>query len=128
MYLTEEDYLITIRPYFSAFGSIKEITPSSGWQISFVQDDTIKELLGFEPRVLHVDYNLSDYPVDILYFDNIFLQTDIARGIIFNGRRTGKNHKRTMKVNPAFKLIEIFRVGVQRYKMKNFDFISNISF
>ena len=30
-------------------------------------------------------YNNSDYPVDIISFDNIFIETDIALGMLING-------------------------------------------
>ena len=79
---SENDYPFRIKPNFSTLGSIVEIlTP--GPQISFVFDDSIGTLLGFNEILLWGKYNLSGNPVDILSFDNIFLETDIARGMIW---------------------------------------------
>ena len=36
-----------------------------GWQRSFVQDDNLRDLLGFKPTVIHKEYNLSPNPVII---------------------------------------------------------------
>ena len=36
--------------------------------------------------MIHEEYNISDYPVDILYFDSIFLETDISQGMTFKGK------------------------------------------
>ena len=58
---------------------IKKIEPDRGWIISFVQDDTLRDFLGFKPSVIYEEYITSDKPVDILSFDNIFLETDIAQ-------------------------------------------------
>ena len=91
-YMTEEDYPFTIKPFFSRVDSIKEIERGRGWQVSFVQDDTFSDLLGFKPKFFHDEYKLSDHPVDILSFENSFLETDIAQGLICKGKRTGIIH------------------------------------
>ena len=69
-----------------------------------------------------------DNPVDILSFDNIFLETDIAQGLIFQGKRSGVIHNFTMDVDPGCKQIERFHGGVQWYMMESKDIISNICF
>ena len=51
--------------------------------ISFLSNDSIRDLLGFNATTLYEEYNVLPYPVDILSFDNIFLETDIAQGMIF---------------------------------------------
>ena len=43
---------------------------------------SIGDLLGFIASTLHEEYNLSPNPVDILAVDIIFLETDIAQGMI----------------------------------------------
>ena len=69
---TESDYPFGIKPNFSTLGSIVEIfTP--GPMISFVFNDSIGNLLGFNEILLWGKYNLSDNPVDILSFDKIFI-------------------------------------------------------
>ena len=107
---TESDYPFRIKPNFSTLGSIVEIlTP--GPMITFVFDDSIENLLGFNEILLWGKYNLSDNPVDILSFDNIFIHTDIAQGMIFKGKRSGIIHNFTMDVDPRYKYIEKFRGG-----------------
>ena len=124
---TESNYPFRISPNFSTLGSIVEIlTP--GPQISFVFDDIIGILLGFNEILVWGKYNLSDNPVDILSFDNIFIETDIAKGMIFKGKRTGIIHNFTMDVDPGYKYIEKFRGGVQWYMMESKDIISSICF
>ena len=123
---TETDYPFRITPNFSTLGSIVEIL-TFGSMISFVFDDSIGTLLGFNEILLWGKYNLSDNPVDIFSFDDIFIETDIAQGMIFRGKRTGTIHNLTMDVSPGYKYIEKFRGGIQRYMMVTKDFISSIN-
>ena len=83
---TEANYPFTIKPNFSTLGSIIEISPQ-GPIISFVFDDSIRDLLGFNARTLYEEHTPSINPVDILSFDNIFLECNIAQGMIFRGKR-----------------------------------------
>ena len=124
---TEANYPFTIKPNFSTLGSIIEISPQ-GPIITFMHDDSMRDILGFNARTLHEEYNLSHNPVDILSFDNIFLETDIARGVIFEGKRSGVIHNFTMDVDPGYKYIERFHGGVQWYMMESKDIISSICF
>ena len=90
-HFTEANYPFTIKPNFSKLGSVIEIS-LQGPIISFMYDDCIRDLLGFNPRTLYEEYNLSPNSVDILSFDNIFLECDIAQGMIFKGKRSGIVH------------------------------------
>ena len=38
----------------------------------------LREVLGFKSKRISKEINNSDYPVDIISFDNIFIETDIA--------------------------------------------------
>ena len=76
-------------------------------------DDSIGALLGFNETLLWEEYNLSPNLVDILSFDNFFIETDMARGKIFRGKRSGIIHNFTMDVDPGYKYIESFRGGIQ---------------
>ena len=96
--------------------------------ISFAADDSVGILLGFNEILLWAEYNLSPNPVDILSFDNIFIHTDIARGLIFKNKRNGIILNFTMDVDPGYKYIEKFRGGIQWYMMDSKDVISNINF
>ena len=125
-YYTEDEYPFTIKPNFTTQGSIIEIIQPA--IIGFVFDDSIGKLLGFGETILWKEYNLSDNPVDILSFDNIFIECDIARGMIFRGKRSGIIHNFTMDVSPGYKYIEKFRGGIQWYMMESKDVISSICF
>ena len=98
---TKAYYPFTINSNFTTLGSIVEILPQ-GPTICFVFDDTIN-LLGFREIILYQEYNLSHNRVDILSFDNNFLECDIAQGMIFKGKRSVAIHNFTMDVNPGFK-------------------------
>ena len=104
VFFTEPNYPFLIQPNFSTLGSTIEISSNiTGCQIAFTPDDSIRDLLGFKPKVIHEEYNLSDYPVDILSFDNFFIQADIVQGMIFKGKRSGIIHNFTMDVDPGNK-------------------------
>ena len=82
---SEDDNPFTIKPNFSTLGSIMEIKPQ-GTIIGFMYDDSIKIFLAFHETMLFKEYNLSPNPVDIISFDNNFIETDIAKGMIFKGK------------------------------------------
>ena len=98
---TEANYPFTIKPNFSTLGSIIEISPQ-GPIISFMFDDSMKDLSGFNARTLYDQYTPSDLPVNILSFDSIFLECNIAQGLIFKGKRIGITHNFTMDVDPSY--------------------------
>ena len=114
---------------FSTSEIIIEIQPNFiGSQISFIPNDTIRNLLGFYTVTLYKKYNLSPNPVDILSFDNIFLETENAQGMIFKSRRSRIFHYFTMDVDLGYKYIGKFKSGVQWFMMESKDFISTINF
>ena len=82
---TDANCPFKINPNFSTLGSIIEIS-TQGPVITFVPDDSIRELLGFNKTTIFEEYNLSPYPADILSFDNVFLECNIAQGMIFRGK------------------------------------------
>ena len=126
-HITKDFYPFSIKPNFSTLGSIIEITDPN-FSIDFTYDDTIRDLLGFNAVILEDEYNLSQNPVDILSFDIIFLECDIAQGMIFKGKKSSIIHNFTMDVDPGYKYIEKFRGGVQWYMMESKDIISSICF
>ena len=123
---TKENYPFLIKPNYSNNHSIIEIV--DGWEIDFTKDKTIRDVLGFSKRIINEEINFSENPVEIINFDNVFIETNIAKGMIINGKRTGIIHNFTMDVNPGYRYIEKFRGGVQWFMLENKDFISNISF
>ena len=124
---TAVDYPFKVKPNYSTLGSIVEIIPQ-GPIIGFVFDDNIGNFQGFNETILWQEYNSSPNPVDILSFDDIFIETDIAKGMISKGKRSGSIHNFTMDVDPGYKYIEKFRGGVQWYMMESKDIISSINF
>ena len=124
---TEEDYPFEIKANFATLGSIIEFS-TQGPIITFVPDNSIGALLGFNKTTIFSQYNQSNNPVDILSFDKIFIHTDIAQGMIFQGKRSGINHNFTMDVDPGYKYVEKFRGGIQWYMMDTNDVISSINF
>ena len=124
---TEVNYPFNIKPNFSTLGYIIEIS-TQGPVITFTPNGSIGVLLGFNKTTIFEEYILSPNPVDILSFDNVFIETDIARGMIFKGKRTGIVHNFTMDVDPGYKYIEKFSGGVQWYMMESKDIISSICF
>ena len=124
---TEANYPFKIKPNFSTLGSIIEISPQ-GPIISVMFDESIKDLLGFHAITLYYSYNLSTNPVDILSFDNFFLESDIAQGMIFEGRKSNIIHNCTMTVDPGYKYVEKVSGGISWYMMQSKDIISSICF
>ena len=121
-HFTEVNYPFESEPNFSTLGSIIEISPQ-GPVISFMFDDSVRDLLGFNARTLYEEYNLSANPVDIISFNNIFIGTDIAKGMIFKGKRSGIIMNFTMSVSPGFKYVCRFEGGIRGYMMESKDVI-----
>ena len=96
--------------------------------IGFVFEDSVGNLLGFDETVFYKEYNPSPNPVDFLSFDNLFIETDVARGAIFEGKRTGIIHNFTMTVSPGYNIVEKFRGVVSWYMLHTKDIISSINF
>ena len=109
---TEASYLFNIKPNFSTLGSIIEISNQRPVR-KFAPNDSIRGLLGFHKTTIFEEYNFSPNAVDILSFNNIFIETDIAKGIIFKGKPTGILQKFASDVDLGYKYIEKFRGGVQ---------------
>ena len=126
-HFTSENYPFEIKANFSTLGRIIEISNQES-VISFRPDDSIGSLLGFNKRTIYEEYNLSDNPVDIISFDNIFIECDIAQGMIFRGKRSGIIFNFVMDVDPGYRYIHNFHGGVQRYMLETKDFISSKNF
>ena len=125
-HFTESEYPFLIKPNFSTLGSIIEIKQPA--MIGFVYDNSVGNILGFDETILYKEYKLSPNPVNILPFDNIFIHTDIAQGMIFKGKKSRIIHNFTMDVDPGYIYIEKFRGGIQWYMMDIKDFISSVNF
>ena len=113
----ESNYPFQIKPKFSIPVFVIEISPQ-GPIISFVFDDSIRNLLDFNETILFKERSLSPNPVDILSNDIIFLERDIAKGRICKQKRSGINHIWTLEVNPGYKYVEFFVGGITGYTME----------
>ena len=98
---TEANYPFKIKPNISTLGTIIEISPQRPI-ISFMFDDSKRDLLGLNARSLYEKYKLSTNPVHIISFSIIFIETDIAKGMIFKGKRSGIIMNFTMSVSPGY--------------------------
>ena len=125
-YYTPATYPFKIKPNFSTLSSIIEISTQGPIISSF--NDTIRDFLGFGARTLYEVYNLSPNPVDIIWFNKIFIETDIAKGMIFKGKRSGIIMNFTLSVSPGYKYICQFEGGVSWHVMHIKHVISSISF
>ena len=63
VYVTEVEYLFTIKPVFVTIGSIKEISRQKPLN-SFTPEDSIRDLLGVNGGTKYEEYILSDNPVE----------------------------------------------------------------
>ena len=106
---TDANYPFTIKPNFSTLGSIIEIS-NQGSVITFAPDYSIGDHLGFNMTTIYEEYNLSPNPVDILSFDNILIECDIAQVMIFKGKRSGIIHNFIMDVDPGINTLKNFEV------------------
>ena len=97
---SENENPFTKKPKFITSGSFIEILPQ-GPIIGFVFNFNIGNLLGFHETILWQEYNLSPNLVDNLSIDIIFLESDIAEGMPFKGRRSDIIHNFTMVVDPG---------------------------
>ena len=100
-YFTETDYPFTFKPNFSALGCIIKIS-TQGPLVKFLPNDSIIDLLGFDANTLYEEYNLSPNPVELLSFDNIFLECDNAQGLTCKGK-SGIIHNFTMDIDSGYK-------------------------
>ena len=107
-HFTEINYPFAIKPNFSTLGSIITIS-TQGPIITFPPDDSIRDLLGFNNPAIFEEYNLSPNFVDIISFDNILIETDIAKGMIYKGKRTGIILKYTMTISPGYNFVKQIR-------------------
>ena len=87
---TEVDYPFFIKPNFSTLGSIIDVFIQEPL-IRFLLDDSKRNLLRFNASTLYEEYNLSPNQVGILSFDNNFLETDNAQGMIFKDKKIWLN-------------------------------------
>ena len=78
VHFTLANYPFKMKPNFLTLGSIIEISPH-GPIISFMFDDSIRDLLGFHAITLYEENNLSPNPVDLLSLDKVFKHKHCSR-------------------------------------------------
>ena len=128
VYFTEQSNTFLIKPNFTTFGSIIKFKSNFiGTQINFVHDDSLRDLLVFNEEVIYEKYNKSGHPVAIISFDNIFIETNNARGMIFRGKTSGIIFNFSLDVNPGFGKFHKLRGGVQWNMIESKGSISSIN-
>ena len=55
-------------------------------------------------------------------------ESDVAKGLIFRGKRRERIHNFTLDADPGYNYVEKTRKGVQWYMMVSKDFFSSTSF
>ena len=98
---TEVAYPFTIKSNFSTVGNIIEISREETL-ISFLPDDSIRILLGLNASTLSEEVIFIPNTDEILSFNNIFLECNIAQGMIFKSKLSGRIHTFTLEVVPAY--------------------------
>ena len=124
---TEVEYLFHIKPDFNTLGSIIEKSPQ-GPVVIFTPNGSIGELLEFNKTTIYEEYNFSPNPVVIISFDKIFIECNIARGMIYRSKQSNIIHNWTLTVNPGYKYVERFFGGITWYMMESKDIVSSICF
>ena len=99
----------------------------SHWEIDFTQKRTLKQLPGSNSKLMGESYNLSDHQVAII-LDNVFFESNFAKGLIFNGRKCGTIHNFNMDTYPRRNYLKTFDGIVTWYIMECKEFISSITF
>ena len=128
-FFKEAFYPFKFERNFSTSGSnIESSSNTTGSQKVFITLDSIRDVLRFKPVIIHEEYKLSYYPVDILSFDNVFPETYVAQELIFKSKRTGIFFNLTMAVDHGWKNVKKLHGVNKWYMTETKDFIWNISF
>ena len=114
---TDANYPFTFKPNCSTPGSIIAIS-TQGPVITFVADYSIRNLLGFIATTIDEEYNLPPNPVEVLSFDNIFPDCDIAHSMIFKSKRSGIIQNVTMDNDPGYNFFDKIKGEVKLYLME----------
>src|SRR5438093_6814498 len=81
---TPHNHYINIGVNLSTFKSFVEIT-NPAFKVSFREEKTIRELLGFKPKIVSQGYNISDSTVQITRISAILIHSDLISGSYNNG-------------------------------------------
>ena len=126
-HFTKVDFPFTIKPNFSTLGNIMGFLGQEP-KISFLPNDSTRDLLAFSSTTIYEENILSHDLVDISSFGNFFSECDITQGLIFKGRRSSFIFNWTKAVDAGYKNWERFHGGIVWYMMDNKDFVSKNNF
>ena len=82
--VSPHNYYINIGVNLSTFKSFVEIT-NPIFTVNFQKDKTIRNLLGFNPKIISQGYNISDSTVQITKTSAILIHSDLISGSYNNG-------------------------------------------
>ena len=83
-------------------------------------------MLRFNRTTKYEEYTLSYNPVDILSSDNVFLECDIAQGMVYERQRSGIIQNWTKPVDPGYEYVESFTGVINTWYMmelKGYNFM-----
>ena len=83
-------------------GSIIEFEPGRVWEKVLLKM-TLCKIYQTSNQVKNLMNLIYQITLDILSFDNISLESDLAQGMIFEVERTGVIHNFTKNVDPGYK-------------------------
>lgn len=83
------------------------VTIESNVSINFTPDNSIGRLLGFKNRILEENImHISDFPVQIIKVNALYIDCSIASGSFSNGKPSHIIHQFFPTVAPGYKIVE----------------------
>ena len=98
------DDKVELLPNRSTLKTIIKI--KEGYKVSFESDDTLKDILGFNKKILEAGTYESDNIANILDVNTILVHLNIITGSYVNGDREPVIHSFFPKVSPGYKIVE----------------------
>jgi len=98
-------YYITVSPNTSTLKSIIDVT-NAYYKIDFTIPNSLRTILGFDAKILSQGHNISDYIVNIIDFNSIFVNCDCITGSYVNGISSPVIYSFGPKVSPGYRIVE----------------------
>src|ERR1043165_9898379 len=96
---------ISIQPNSNTLKSVLNITPN--YKVDFRPDNSIRTVLGFNPRVYHEGYHESEEIVNIMNVTSLRVTSDIIGASYTNGTTGNVIYSFFPNVGPGYKIIEV---------------------
>ena len=119
-------HYINIGVNLSIFKSFVDITDPN-YKVSFKDKNTIREMLGFKPKIISQGHNISDKEVEITKSAAIYLHCDLVSGSYINGVESSLLYSFPAFLVPVGYIINVISPNMI-YLPINRNVISNIHF